>query len=1469
MSLEGDVDVITGIVHAFESGSSTDATELFLRSLPSATISSVIRSIRSPPSSVSSTRLLRALWSAAPLRPTILTTLAEAVASKFTNADSYLLEEIDFLLVADARDTARGHDVRVKDISTCATAIARHSRDIYSPIHGPILVYCARAASIVNTIQARDVRTKILQFLLMSMQSEQTIAVQAVIALLENEIDIDDEEEKIMMNIVLRFVSTQCTESDLPDVLRAILYSLSKTSSSQKAHVLSWLVFVSIQRSSRDTLTDVINVIDVMVLDSDVVCERIATAFWSVLNYSNRGDAASRKNFRFSPSHIAVLYCILSDASSEGQHEYLYYILERILVDPAISFDISTAASSSSSASDEDFRRKAVFVESIKILAVQNRCQTILEFYESLLWKSKNFQEWGSTMLLELFVWVPESRRSILNVIFGTIVQSETAEHILDAFCTLYERIATTPRSAFVLRECQGVLKEALELISLLPATYDCRILKASVPIFVTCPSLSDSMLIFLRKAASSRSRKYQIIACTGLLTFLSQQVVSDDVVRGCCETLQLMMETTDVTVKSHLIIHLLRFIERKPEYSTRTKSLDEVLLNHFKSMYQRQAKHTKSSESSTNKQIGSTQDENLLDLTNCFGEFCGEYVLKEPVCLLAKFCLSKQCDDKKIQHFMERHIAYLGSHTGGLSDATLHGRSKVPVLPRVKTLCDLLDILLSSASGSVGEQHLSAYGISLIVRDNLEGKTSLHSKSNGEVLKAGSNLLVQFASVAAREASFGLHNSSSQPMLSDAFTFRERLKALKAVEHKTEDDEITRILKKKVCSEILRRLRVDMKDGLLEDPEKFPKRQEVKEMVDVLGSLYTENCSWRLTHLTVPSLSSHLEALDESNHCNGGHSPEKILSVSKKDDDSTQEPRTAGLYHHLLSHVHLPADVRKAIEVRNIQNQGPSLCITIRNAALSVLICLCSYGYIADELQTFSELLAPFADLHVVKSRSAEAKRAETSKDCTPADQWVKTADRVVCILLNIVRLEFANSMSVGLTLTYMELIAFFMQTIRTKREDYFREAGTQVFSAITDILREYSVRHVTVLREMLRLCLQCLDRTAAMDFIRGVLIWLGNSSSLINSQFSRDDVEDEKLNVMDFDADIVAEGVALDTRHSDREKGDDEEPDDTRRSAQEKKDEVEDENHAARKRSPKTEEDKHGATEKQSDPRRFQTLPSLSSESKTITSLCLDETAEVGLVSIVTFLGHCQSVIAHEVQEHRFLTKEEREVVPLLHRVEGCDSVHIASILKDFCSTSFAKLVSPKQQAWPGVLVRKIDYIVLGLIECAEIKLRLVLKAIRRESAGRRLKPLFQDAVCILQNLYDETAESSVFAAENATSRLNKTSQEERLKNTSVEVSQVIRDKMETLDESTLKEWKAVVKGLNKGGTNRAIGKTLGAITKDASADHVHVSHPRKRQRLRSRNSGIDGWLQEERGDDDFADLEDFIVPMDATEM
>lgn len=1388
--------------------------------------------------------------------------------SKITNADSYLLEEIDFLLVADARDTARAHDVRVKHISICATAIARHSRDLYSPIHGPILVYCARAASVVNTVQSRDVRTKILHFLLMSMQSDQTIAVQAVIALLENEIDVDDEEEKIIMNIVLRFVSTQCVESDLPDVLRAILYSLSKTSSSHKVHILSWLVFLIIQKASRDTLADLINVIDVMVLDSDVVCERVATAFWSVLSYSNRSDAASRKNFRFSPSHIAVLYCILSDASSEGQHEYLYYILETILVDPATTFDISTAASSSSSALDHDFRRKAVFVESIKIPAVQNRSQTILEFYESLLWKSKDLQAWGSTMLLEMFVWIPDSRRSILNFIFATIVQSETAEHILDAFCTLYERIATTPRSAFALRECQDVLKEALDLISLLPATYDSRVMKASVPIFVTCPSLSDSMMVFLRKAASSRSRKYQILACTGFLTVLAQQVVSDDVIRGCCDTLQLMMETTDVTVKSHLIIHLLRFIERNPEYSARTKSLDELLMNQFKLIYQKQGKLAETSESSNNNQIQTTQEGDLLDFTNCFGEFCGEYVLKEPVCLLAKFCLNKQRGHKEMQQFMERHIAYLGSHTGGLSDAFLHGRSKVPVLPRVKTLCDLLEILLSCGSDSVGEQHLSAYGISLIVRDNLEGKTAAQSKSNGD-LKAGSNLLMQFASVAARETSFGLHNCSSQPLLSDAFTFQERLKAIKAAEHKPGEDEITRILKKKVCSEILRRLRVDLKEGLLEDTEKFPKRQEVEEIVHVLGSLYTENCSWRSTLVNNSSSNPIVDGLDESGHCKGRQSPANMLRVSKNVQPSTHQPRPVGLYHRLLSHVHLPANVGKAIEVRNILNQGHSLSISIRNAALSVLLCLCTYGYVTEELQTLSRVLAPFAELCGEEDRSG-GKHAESSKDCTPTDEWVQTADKVVCILLNVVRLEFANSMSVGLTLTYMELIAFVMQTIRTKREDYFQYKGTQVFSAITNILREYSVRHVTVLREMLRLCLQCLDRTVAMDFIRGVLVWLGNCSSLVDSQFSRDDVEDEKLNVMDFDPDIVAEGVALDTGLSDREKAEDEEPKDARSSAQEKQDGPEDENHSARRRSPRPEGGVHEATEKNSDPRRFLDLSSFSSESKTITSLCLDETAEAGLVAIVTFLGHCQSIVASEVQEHRFLTKEESEVVPQVRRVERCDSVQVASILKDFCNTSFAKLVSPKQQAWPGVLVRKIDCIVLGLIECAEIKLRLVLKTIRRESAGQPLKPLFQDAVCILQNLYDETAESSVFAAENATSRLNKASQEEKLKNTSLEVSQVIRDKTESLDESTLKEWKAVVKGLNKGGTNRAIGKTLGANTMDASADHVHVvSHPRKRQRLRSRNSGIDGWLQEERGDDDFADLEDFIVPMDATDM
>eukprot|EP00737_Agarophyton_chilense_P001027 gb/GEZJ01001139.1/.p1 GENE.gb/GEZJ01001139.1/~~gb/GEZJ01001139.1/.p1 ORF type:complete len:1467 (-),score=222.83 gb/GEZJ01001139.1/:3832-8232(-) len=1463
MASPDTADVIGNVVRTFESDASTDAVESLLRSMQSTTITLIIGSIRNPPSHISPIRLLRALWSVSTLRPTILTNLSEAMSPKFTQVDASLLEEVDFLLVADARNSNRSHERRLKDISLCASSIAKQSKEVYSPVYGPLLVYCARAASMVSTLQARDVRTKILQFLLISMCDDENIAVQAVIALLENELGIADEEEKVMMNIILRFVSTNCLDGDLPDVLRAILFSLTKTNSSHKTYVLSWLVFVIIRRATGDVLGEVINVVDVMVLDSEVVCDRIATAFWSIITYSSREGHSSQKRFRFSPSHIAVLYCILSDASTEAQQEYLYHILERILLDPSVSFDISTAASSSASAGDVEFRRKATFVESIKIPGVQNRSQTIVEFYENLLWKSKKLQDWGSMMLLELFAWVAESRRSILNNIFGTIVQTEATDDVVNAFCTLYERITSTPRSAFALRDCQGVLKEALELVSLLPAPYDYRVLKASVPIFVTCPNLTDFMLMYLRKASGSRSRKFQIIACTGLLTILEQDFISKETAEACCATLKLMMQTSDNTVKSYLITYVLKFLRRKPRHAGRISDLSALLMKQFMVVLERPDGSSKEKDCTNPIDCSSGRPHISLNLANCFGEIYGEYILREPVSLLAKFCFTFSAREERMDKYMKLYITYLGNPSGALSDACLVSTSKAPILPRVKTLSEQFDVLFGTGSVAVGLSHCLAYGLCLIIRDHLDGR-SPSGKSNDERSKRNLGQPPQFASMTAREAASKLHSYTLQSMLTESITFRERLEALKITARIQDNDEVTVFLKKKICSEVLRRLQLDLKADLLGDRERLPKEKDVQDMVLVLCSLYCANCPWLMQRDSETGQENIPDVRRQTDTA--------ICSTNSGSSEGEQDPHrvtSSIVFQKLLSHSHLSNDIRSVLEPRQLLVLGPSLSIAVRHSVLSILITLYSYGCLKNEMKVFVQLLRPVAikgDKTLKEGQSDKSSLAHQKEDLSN-DEMSASVEDVVHLVLKTIRLEFANSMSVGLTLSYLELVSLIIEIVRGKGEACLKRIGAQVFTAITDILREYSVRHATVLREMLRLCLKCLETRAAMEFIQRILVWLGNSSSLLNSRFSVEDFDDNNLNVVDFDPDIVAEGRALDAEFSDGEERDDASC--TRPSTSDLQNAAQLETHTAENRASKPEDDDRSETTEADAPHSTQESGSSMPEGKSVTSLCLDETAEVGLLSIVTVLGYCQGIVNHEVRKNRMIVKEGKDSDSTSSSSERCCSARIASILRDFCNTSFAKLVSPKQRAWPDVLVKKVDYILLGLLEYAELKLRFAVRSARRGSSAERCTSMFRAALSTLQSLYDESAsKSSVFATTKAMSRLNKASLEEKLKTTSLEVSQVVREKPEAFDENTSRDWKAVVKNLNKD-SNASISRALGTLGKEGSegvSEHLRVSHPRKRQRLRSRNSGIDDWLQDERGDDNFADLEDFIVPMDA---
>jgi len=216
-------------------------------------------------------------------------------------------------------------------------------------------------------------------------------------------------------------------------------------------------------------------------------------------------------------------------------------------------------------------------------------------------------------------------------------------------------------------------------------------------------------------------------------------------------------------------------------------------------------------------------------------------------------------------------------------------------------------------------------------------------------------------------------------------------------------------------------------------------------------------------------------------------------------------------------------------------------------------------------------------------------------------------------------------------------------------------------------------------------------------------------------------------------------------------------------------------------------------------------------------------------------------------------------------------CKELHFSRVvgaLSDFFETPFAKITASEKPRWPQALLRKATDVVFLISEVCNTQLTCILLVLRNNRLAKEsLHPLTAAITSALCLLYENSMVDNLLTSDLFPKRAgNKETVDVTIRNILGAMSSLCDERASEF-RSFLQNISAKRAELSSFCSPRADNRNVGG---SIQAEDQHPITPlTKRRRVRSRNKDVDGWLRNEGGEDNFADLEDFVVPLDADDL
>lgn len=1326
-----------------------------------------------------------------------------------------LLDELHLLLISDARDVTVSIKNRMKNISAMATTLLSDTLQTKNPtVAIPLLIYLARACAAINTPTAYSVSRRIKSIVYYTLSHPPSITTPAITALLNDPL----ANPPLVHQILEKYVSV-CPPHELPLLLRAVLTNL--TSATHLADVI-----VSIL-SRGPPGGELLLALEIALVERRSLCQPVLAAFGRLINTK---EDPKRK---VGGAVLAALLCFLR-IGDDNTIQRIYQLLEQLLYSQCVQLDLSAVGSSSQA--DSEVVTQAVWTEAIRSAALNGSSERVVDFFESQMWKSKpKATQYAREMLYQIFVWCAQARVSILRATFAALTEKRTPPNVLVAFCMFLEQIVATPNSRYGLRHCKDILGNCLASLTIMYTDVACRIIGSMVTIFVSLPAFCDPLMVFLRKISSSRASKSLRLASAGLVALLQQSDVPDGLLAETCQLLSAVYQMCQRDDRSYVLQTLLKASESHHTPFSHLHPLSEWIFVKLTAIQTHPFR---------------------FNFSKCFHLVAGQYVCTDPFPLILRYCAGLRREHTKVDTFFSALCSYLGEENGAIADVCSPANSPVPVLERVKLLCQIMETCFALELPKITEKHMFIYAAGILIRDFLASKST--NEGNGSTTKKKDySHTLQFATVVVRESESPNLVGTIFEMCEDMAVLRARACALEFIEkHSSLRNDLFAHL---IRAEALGHLHLAVRNVFRQRPAQLD-LQNTQRLLGITQSCFALASPWNSRQE-----GGHILAGDGISKTPKGKddnvttlTTSAVTSEQNSDDRCLQKSYSALEFWKSLS---LHKEAGQALEPSYFKTLEDPKRIRVREVSLKIYEELVTNNAVEDEILLLLQLTGKEGkfcnERKTRKCSEAPSITSLVSNNEELEKAHVTGSKRLLAIerLTSLFKREFANSLSIGLTLSYLTLLARFLEKDGDDECYVSKRIKEAISTTLMDLLRNYSIRHISVVRALLPILLKSISKESGLDFANSVLMWLGNDPCLLNSRFVIEDDEiPTKLGVNEFDIEILQEAMALDNG---AQYDADQDPIAVKNNRPA---------HRCRTTAPPISSD---ASE--SETMELESSPQLMTENNAVEALCLNETPEIAILAISRVVEFCECHLQSELQAHRQAMKTSTLPADRDRLKQDLSTSKVIEAITGFFETEFITSVSPGDCKIPLYLLRKIASILHILMEIAELNMNLMFKMLEKGWNRQDLSPMAVSTTKIFNLVYDSCSTQALIRAiidiDGCTKRH---SLQERIGVAAAAFLQAARRK-KLRESGEDDELTVFIDQLRTHSQKSFQIQSFKSAKSDEEelANVFRVSRPRKRQRLRSRNPHIDhyldDWAGDERNDDNYADLEDFIAQMD----
>lgn len=1472
---------------------------------------------------ISRLSLLRALWTLPSLRTSI--TLAFARSNCLSNSYTpnhrplstleehdinLLLEELSYLMAVDARDTAKSADQRLRALSTRATDLVRLLCNPHSSAHNALnlLVTCARAIQQIGSRASIRVNQRLVSHILLHLRQHQSyIRVSQLLAVLQSELPFTSSQHLLLELILETYISQSLPPIVIVPLLRGLLSNTAKhVHSDLRADKYIQFILYILQNPPDDVLSDAIAAIELNMHDYfRNLHPRFVRTFSALVCPDQPALQIGGLSFRVTSSHVTILFALLNVSRDETVQADFISSLDAIFAS-SVAFDTSLLPSSASAGTPSiGAARKVVITNCLRHPAMRVRSEVVLQYLQSLLWRRDSFESVALDALYEAFASIPSCRPSFLKTMFTTLVDKYSPVHVLKAHAFIFETLAESNLLSFPFAECKDILSEGLQQMAHVPPVVATRVIPSFVKISIGIPSLVDPVLVFLRKLAASRAQIHQRVACAGFIAVLGHNLAASHAVTEASDNLADIIDVARMPVRMSAVLRLLQFIS--VHYSLYDR-VSHLIQRAVVQLFPTQKLGPMEEITPSGTENSSTPQLSLLELIVKEGD---KIALKTPAPHLLRLCMSVHSKCSEAAEMLRRYIIYLGDWRGGLLDAVSNSKTDIPVSTRILLLCALLRPICLF-QGKIGngdyspistENHWKIYGVALVVRDSLkarEGGCNI-AVSDDRVLELPQpEEMTAREGVAARIESERLEDVHGY----DNVSLHVWVRALERVDCYSG----TGVFERTVQSEFLDGICSALEETFNVSSIGRAREQEVDvwctPLVECVCRAFVHSSPWECEsknedRSSTPPINPPGEDVMSS-------SMNTVVTMSDCQTTSTNFDRQVipDRYHSndvfFLNELDLEnEDVKKALNVNRLPKLENAARISVRESCLKISHFLISRRIVTDTWSFVRQLCEGCLSRPNNGLEQCSLSSAEERDTCTAVKK--DNCVGAVRAATKLFQQEFSCSMTVGLTSLYLGLIEALLEQVAGggQNDDVVK---AEVSGTILGILREYSVQHLFLMRQMVKVLLKALKIDESIAFGIGLLDWLGNHTALVDSQYCGED--DVRENVFgEFDPDIMEEAILLNDNSTSPIEN----------------------NLCVIDRIGTKGQDTTDSNGDDGD----QGLPGMVDEKdgimSIIQSLCLNETTEGAVASVCCIFSLFSDVLSRTLKclKGNFLEIDISEL-SRAHKIAEGLSVFVNGQFVDGCvgdRSSSKKLqgdsstpgLRPLRQSrkrrtfsWPSSLEKGFGTVVFSLMDVADMELRALARELGAETgwSWQRMNSIAFSCIQLVRVLYEETNTLAIIGRMRGELRLPWSVQEK------VEYSATLFLKRwnvwnksrravgptdsrrreskrqrhsEPQDEVSLlahlvnrllvgndgdgsksrkrpKEWwnqqqeRAKV-GTPNDGTSPGIGEDHG------ESRFMRVS---KRSRIRSRNNYIDKVMLEDGERESFADLEDFVVEM-----